>query len=160
MYIYKRRQSGEVSQTGRQPIPDRRSDETEQMLTKRFQFSKASPLGTGGCVKLDLCRAKLKGKREVYCRNEGTQKLLSCTRSGILQAASAVQLTVILCDLASVSSEQTVLHSSEPSAIDLSVPQTDWPRLSCSNQTGDYQSGDKPCGSSYRKVRSDRRKAS
>ena len=111
-------------------------------------------------MKLDLCRAKLKGKRGVYGRNDGTQKLLSCTRSGILQAASAVQLTVMLCDLASVSSEQTVLHSYEPTAIDLSVPQADRPRLSCSNQTGGYQSGDKPCGSSYRKVRSDGRKAS
>ena len=79
-------------------------------------------------MKLDLCRAKLKGKRGVYCRNDCTQRLPSCTRSGILRAANAVKLTVMLCDLASVSSEQTVLHSSEPSAIDLSVPQADRPR--------------------------------
>ena len=87
----------------------------------------------GGYVKF-MSRAKLKGEREAYCRDDGTQKLLSCTRSGMLQAASAVHLTVVLCDLAYVSSKQAVLHCSEPSPIDQSVPWADRPRLSYSNQ--------------------------
>ena len=56
----------------------------------------------------------------IYCRNDDTQKWLSCTRSGMLQAASAV-LTVVLCDLAYV----VMLHC-RPNllqSIDLSVPQ-------------------------------------
>ena len=44
-------------------------------------------------MKFDLCRAKLKGKRGMYSRSDVTQKLLSCTRSVILQAANAVHLT-------------------------------------------------------------------
>ena len=63
----------------------------------------------------------------------------------ILQAADAVNLRVVLCDLAYVSSEQAVLHCSEPSAVDLSVQQAGRPTLSCSNQAGGYQSGDQPC---------------
>ena len=65
----------------------------------------------------DICREKLIRKMGVYCRSDGAPKLLSCTRSGILQAASAVRLTVVLCDLAYVSSKQTVLHCAEPSAL-------------------------------------------
>ena len=42
----------------------------------------------------------------------------SCTLCGILQAANAVRLTVVLCDLVYVSSKQAVLNCSEPSAID------------------------------------------
>ena len=57
------------------------------------------------------------------CTVEGTQKLPSCTRSGMLQAASFAFLAVVLRDLAYVSPEQAVLHCPEPSAIDLSVPQ-------------------------------------
>ena len=67
----------------------------------------------------------------------------------ILQAADVVHLTVVLCDLAYVSSEQAVLHSSDPSAVDLSVPQADRPTLSCTNQAGGYQSGDKSCRSAF-----------
>ena len=105
---------------------------SERAFTKRFQirfwnFRKR----IGGYVKFDMCRTKLEGKRGVYCRSDGTQKLLSCTRSGILQAASAVHLTVVLCDLAYLSSDQAVLRCSEPS---VSVPQADRPRLSCGNQ--------------------------
>ena len=45
----------------------------------------------------DMCRAKLKGKKDrVYCRSDGVLRLLFCTRSGILQAANAVRLTVVL----------------------------------------------------------------
>ena len=44
-------------------------------------------------MKFDLCRAKLKGKRGMYSRSDVTQKLLSCTRSVILQGANAVHLT-------------------------------------------------------------------
>ena len=48
-------------------------------------------------MKFDMCRTKLKGKSGGggggrggrYCRNDGMQELLSCTRSGILQAANA-----------------------------------------------------------------------
>ena len=47
----------------------------------------------------DMRRVKLKGKTGVYCQSDGTQKLLSCTWSSSLQAASAVHLTVVLCDL-------------------------------------------------------------
>ena len=81
-------------------------------------------------MKSDTCRAKLEGKRGVYCRSDGTEKL-SCTRSGILLAANAVHLTVMLCDLAYLSSDQAVLRCSEPS---VSVPQADRPRLNCSTQ--------------------------
>ena len=39
MYIYKRRQSGEISQTGRQPIPDRRSDAHQKIsIFKSFSL--------------------------------------------------------------------------------------------------------------------------
>ena len=70
----------------------------------------------------DTCRTKLKGKRGVYCRNNGMQKLQSCTRSNILQAASAVH-SVVLRDLPYFSLEQA-LHCSKPSAVDLSILQT------------------------------------
>ena len=59
---------------------------------------------------------------------------------------------MVLCDLAYVSSKQTVLHCSEPSAIDLSVPQAD--RLSCSNQgRRGYPSGGKSCKSAVWEIR-------
>ena len=74
------------------------------------------------CPSDGTCRAKLEGKRGVYCPSDGTQKLPSCTRSWILQAANAVYLTVVLCGIAYASSEQAMLHCSQPSAIDLSVP--------------------------------------
>ena len=47
-------------------------------------------------MKSDMCRAKLKGKRGVYCSRDVTQKLISCTRGGILQAANAVRLTEVI----------------------------------------------------------------
>ena len=72
----------------------------------------------------------------MYCRSDGTEEVLSCIRCGILQAADAVYLTVVLRDVAYVSSEQSVLHFSEPSAISLSVSQADRPRRSCNNQGG------------------------
>ena len=110
------RHSGEVSQTDRQRTADWRSDQTGRAMTKRFQtamwkFQTLDRLTIR--VKPDTCRAKLKGKREVYRRSDGTQKLLTCTGSVMLQAASAVHLTVVLCDLAYISSEQAVLHCSE-----------------------------------------------
>ena len=54
----------------------------------------------------------------------------------ILQAASAVHLTVVLCDLAYVSSKQAMLHCCELSTIKPSVPQADRTRLRGSNQGG------------------------
>ena len=105
---------------------------SEWAFTKRFQVRFCNfPKTLGGYVKSDTYRAKLEGKRGVYCRSDGTEKLLSCTRSGILLAANAVHLTVMLCDLAYLSSDQAVLRCSEPS---VSVPQADRPRLNCSNQ--------------------------
>ena len=61
-----------------------------------------------GCMMFDMCRAKLKGKRGVYCKSDGTQKLLSCMHSGILQAANAVHLTAVLCDLPPIQTRQKV----------------------------------------------------
>ena len=60
-----------------------------------------------------------------------------CTRSGIVQAASAVHLTaVVVCGPAYVSLEQAVLHCCEPSAIDFSVSAGRPATPSCSNQGG------------------------
>ena len=66
-------------------------------------------------------------------------KLRPCTRRGIVQAASTVRLTVVLCGFGHVSSEQAVLHCSETSrsATDLSVSLADRLRLRCGNQSGD-----------------------
>ena len=52
----------------------------------------------------DMCGAKLKGRRGVYCQNNSMQNLLSCTHSTILQAVSAVHLTVVLCGVIYISS--------------------------------------------------------
>ena len=76
----------------------------EQARTKGFEimfweFSKASCLRIRGCMKFDMCRAKLKAKGGVHYQSDGVHKLLCCTRSRILQAANAVHLTVVLCDL-------------------------------------------------------------
>ena len=72
-----------------------------------------------------------KSKTEVYCRSDGTQKLLYCNRSGISQAANAVHLTGMSCGFAYVSSEQVELHClAAPTAVHRSVPQADRPRLS------------------------------
>ncbi len=87
-------------------------------------------------MKSDTCREKLKGKREVYRRSDGRQELRSCIRSGISQAANGVHSAVVLYGLAFVSSERAELHCSEPSAVDLFVPQANRLRLSCSNQGG------------------------
>ncbi len=87
-------------------------------------------------MKSDTCREKLKGKREVYRRSDGRQELRSCIRSGISQAANGVHSAVVLYGLAFVSSERAELHCSEPSAVDLFVPQANRLRQSCSNQGG------------------------
>ena len=60
-----------------------------------LEFSNASQLGIGGCMKFGVCRMKLKDKRGVCCWIGGMQRLLSCTHIRILQAASAVHLTVV-----------------------------------------------------------------
>ena len=62
-----------------------------------------------------------------------------CTCRGIVQAASTVRLTVVLCGFGHVSSEQVVLHCSDTSrsATALSDPVADRLRLRCGNQSGD-----------------------
>ena len=67
---------------------------------------------------LDMCSAKLKGERRMYSRSDGTQ---SCY---LVLAAECYR---------------------QPVQFILSVPQADRPRLTCSNQGGGYQSGDKSC---------------
>ena len=47
-------------------------------------------------MKSDTVREKLKGKREVYRRNDGRHEMLSCIRSGTSQAASEVHSGVVL----------------------------------------------------------------
>ena len=98
-----------------------------------LEFSKAYRLSIG-----QVCYTCAECKRGVYCRSDGMLKLLPYTHSRILQAANAAHLIVVLTlyDLAYVSSEQAVLYCSQPSATNLSVPQADWPRLSCRNQGG------------------------
>ena len=54
----------------------------------------------GECVKSDTCRAKLKGKREVYRRSDGRQELRFCIPSGISQAAHGVHSAVVYYGLA------------------------------------------------------------
>ena len=73
-------------------------------------------------MKSDTCREKPKGKREVYRRSDGRQDLKSCIRSGISQAANGIHSAMVLYDL--VSSERAEPRCSEPSAVDLFVPQT------------------------------------
>ena len=87
-------------------------------------------------MKSDTCREKLKSKREVYRQSDGRQELRSCIRSGISQAASGVHSAVLLYDVTFVSSERAELHSSEPAAVDLFVPQANRLTQSCSNQGG------------------------
>ena len=87
-------------------------------------------------MKSDTCREKPKGKREVYRRIDGRQELRSCIRSGISQAVKGVHLAVALYGLAFVSSERAELHCSEPSVVDLLVPQENRLRQSRSNQGG------------------------
>ena len=135
---------GEISQSGRQRI-----ERSPKYFKLRFGMFKAFRLWIGGCVMFDIRRAKLKSKREVYCRIDSTQHLLSSTRSRIVREARAVHLTVVLCDLAYASSEQAVLHCSDPSAVDLSVPQADRPRLSCSNQGKMLSKGRQVCKSAF-----------
>ena len=85
-----------ISQIGRQRIPNKWSDETERVLTKRFQvtfweLSKAPRLSIAECVMSDMRRTKLKGKaEECHCRSDCTQKLPSCTRCDNSLAANAV----------------------------------------------------------------------
>ena len=90
-------------------------------------------------MKSNTCREKPKGKREVYRRSDGRQELRSCIRRGILQAANGVHSAVVLYGLTFVFfffSERAELHCSELSAVDLSVPQANRLRQSCSNQSG------------------------
>ena len=60
------RQSGEISQTGRQRMPDRWSEETKRALTESFQTinyilkcSKASRLRIGVYVELDMRKERV-----------------------------------------------------------------------------------------------------
>ena len=53
-------------------------------------------------MKSDMCREKLKGKREVSCQNDGRQELRSCIDSRISQAANGVHSVVVLYGLAFV----------------------------------------------------------
>ena len=78
------RHGGDISQIGRQRIPDRWSDEAERALTKKIsnyvsEFSKTCRL-TIRCVKFGTRRAKLEGKRDIItcvyfsvyrCKNGG-----------------------------------------------------------------------------------------
>ena len=54
-------------------------------------------------MKFDKCKAKLKKGSVLSIQSDSTQKLLFCTSSRMLQAVSAFHLTVVLCDLAYVS---------------------------------------------------------
>ena len=75
-------------------------------------------------MKSDTCREKLNGKREVCRRGDGRQKLRSCIRSGISQAANGVHSAMLLYGLAFVIlSERAEPHCSKLSAVDLFVPQ-------------------------------------
>ena len=104
-----------------------------KILNYALEFSKAYRLSTG-----QVWYTCTECKRGVYCRSDGMLNLLSYTHIRILQAASAAHLTAVLTlyDLAYVSSEQAAQHCCQPSATNLSVPQADWPRLSCRNQGG------------------------
>ena len=53
-------------------------------------------------MKSDTSREKLKGKREVYRRSDGRQRLRSCIRSGISRAANGVHSAAALYGLAFV----------------------------------------------------------
>ena len=86
-------------------------------------------------MKFETRKEKLK-EGSVQCRSDGIQELRSCIRSGISPAAKGVNSPVVLYDLAFVTSEPTELHCSEPSAVDLFVPQANRLTLSCSNQAG------------------------
>ena len=108
----------------------------------RLGILKASPLRIGGYITLDMYLMCAERRWEVrrQCTVEVTvRKLRPCTRRGIVQAASAVRLTVVLWGLGHVSSEQAVLHCSETSrsATALSDPVADRLRLRCGNQSGD-----------------------
>ena len=111
------RQGGEIPQAGRQRIPDSWDNETERTVANR------SEIAFRDFQESDTRKEKLKGRREVYRRSDGRQELWSCIRSGISQATNGVHLTEALHGLAFLSSERVPLHCSEPSAIDLSVPQ-------------------------------------
>ena len=112
------------------------NERSSKVFRLHFGILKIFSLDDQSVGEVCRCKVKLKGKREVYCRSDVTQKLLPCTCSGILQAASAVHLTAVLRDLAYVSSEQAMMNCSETSEIDPWVPHEDRPRLSCSNQGG------------------------
>ena len=135
---------GQISQSGRQRI-----ERSPKYFKLRFGMFKAFRLWIRGCVMFDIRRAKLKNKREVYCQIDSTQQLLSSTRSRIVREAREVHLTVVLCDLAYAFSEQAVLHCSDHSAVDLSVPQADRPTLSCSNQGKMLSKGRQVCKSAF-----------
>ena len=95
------KEGGEIPQADRQRIQDSWGNETERTVANRFEiafrdFQEFFVPIIVGCVKSDTCREKLKGKREVYRRNDGRQELRSCIRSGISQAASGVPSAVVL----------------------------------------------------------------
>ena len=93
------------------------------MVAIRFEIAflrfSSSRLRIVECVKSDMCKEKLQGKREVYRRSDDRQELPSCIRSGISQAANGVYSAVMLHGFAVVSSERAELHCSEPSCVDL-----------------------------------------
>ena len=153
----------------------------------------------------DACRASLKGEwclmqseheRCVMFDAERSWKVrLGCTVQVMVLSANVIVLYSqqnFACSWCSLfnggvmwsrwtSSEQAVLHSSDPSAVQLHrfwpsavelhlfwplssrttlVPQTGRPRLRCCNQARGYQSSDTFCGSAFSEIRSDGRMAS
>ena len=85
-------------------------------------------------MKSDMCRERLKSKREVYSQSEGKQELQSCIRSGISQAANGVHSAVVLYGLDFIFSERAKLQCSELSGVDRFDSQANRLRQSCSNQ--------------------------
>ena len=75
-------------------------------------------------------------KRRVNCQSDSRQKLQSCIRSGISQAANGVHAAVVLNELTFVSPERAKPHCFEPSTVDLFVPKANRLSVSCSKQCG------------------------
>ena len=97
-------QGGEIPRAGRQQIPHSWGNKTERTVTNRFEIAfrdfQVSCSMIRGFVKSNMCREKLKGKREVYHRSDGRQELWSCICSGISQAANGDHSAVALYGLA------------------------------------------------------------
>ena len=69
--IFRRLEDSKFQTDGATELNERSAKSSDYVL----EFSKTSGLRTGGCVKFGMCRAKLKGKKEVYCRSDGTEKV-------------------------------------------------------------------------------------